>query len=429
MYADQVNNIRDKLAQLQEQKIENYDDMANGITEKYNDKMKDFTEKWKAVSEAGGEELSGLIGAKSIYAGGKKLVDLYRGRQTRKKEAEQKKETEDDFDEDAEPLDIGGDDSLKDFKNDNGDTYFKGSDGDHQEFYDDDAQLKDPTSIPEGHQFQPDQEGVDEEETNPFRMPDDIRPAIKVTEPDTLDPIDAPDATEVIGQPSFVSVVEQGQRDRQQRLQANDDAVDQPTQVSTDDLPEPSQPLSRPAQVDLKSNPFSENTGKPISSEFQPKEAPADENTDIIGGEQSGLQEVGGEGSSLLERTGQKAFSSLAQRGQSIKQGFSSVKNFFSSGGSEAAEVGGEAGSELAGLTASDAILGAIPVVGELALAVSGFVAIGEGIYHLFHPDKKPPAPAPSAPVTAPHSLTQKYAVALPSVDNAVDRSASVGTF
>ena len=73
-------------------------------------------------------------------------------------------------------------------------------------------------------------------------------------------------------------------------------------------------------------------------------------------------------------------------------------------------------------------MLGAIPVVGELALLVSGFVGIGEGIYHLFHPDKKPPPPPTASPVTAPHALTQSYALALPSVDNAVDRQASVGT-
>ena len=142
MYADQVQNIRDKLAQLQEQKIENYDDMANSITDQYNEKMKNFEAKWKAVQEGGGEELAGLVGAKSIYAGGKKLRDLYKARKERTKaqrEREQGDEVDDeDFDEDAEPLDgdvsravAGGDDSPVDFYNEDGDKYFTGTEAEH----------------------------------------------------------------------------------------------------------------------------------------------------------------------------------------------------------------------------------------------------------------------------------------------------------
>ena len=469
IYADQVSAIRDKLARLQEARIENYDELANSITDKYNEKMKNYEGKWKAVSEMGGEELAGMVGAKSIYAGGKKLVDIYKKRQERKtaqKEKEQKDEVDDDdFDEDAEPLDgdvsravAGEDNSPVDFFNEDGQKYFTGTEADHEEYYNEDGTLKDPSNIPEGHQVTPQEEGVpDEPQPDAPEAPDvpDVGSVPDVPDrplaPQDIDVSDViggprtkaraqlerfneqqdaqqqqdapqpePEPAEEPAQPSFEDVVAQGQRERQARLQRGDDVADQSANAEAEAPPEPTGPRASVPEVDT-TDPFSENTGARV----RPTE---------IGGEQSGLSDVGSEGSSLLERAGQKAFSSLAQRGQSIRQGFQSVKNFFTGGGGEAGEVGAEAGAEaggeaLAGLGVGDAVLGAIPVVGELALAVSGFVAIGEGIYHLFHPEAKPPAPKPTAPVTAPHALTQKYALALPSVDNAVDRQASVGTF
>tara|TARA_R100000353_G_scaffold101814_2_gene73743 strand:+ start:877 stop:2319 length:1443 start_codon:yes stop_codon:yes gene_type:complete len=476
MYADQVQNIRDKLAQLQEQKIENYDDMANSITDKYNEKMKAFEDKWKAVSDAGGEELAGLAGAKSIYAGGKKLRDLYKARKERTKaqrEKEQGDELDDDFDEDAEPLDgdvsravAGDDDSPVDFYNEDGDKYFTGTEADHDQYYNDDGTLKDPTQIPDGHQHteaQQEDDGVPDAPEEPPEAPTEATAVERPLAPQDIDvsdviggprtkrlaqlqrfnaqqdaqPAEEP-ATEP-AQPSFEDVVAQGQRERMQRLQGGDDAVDQPTSLVPQDAPV-AQPttLRRPPPRDT-TDPFqpAPRDAPTLRSEFtrRPPDAPQDENPNLIGGGQEGLSEVGGEGSSLLERAGQKAFSSLAQRGQTIRKGFSAVKDFFSpsggaSAGAEGAEAGAEAGGEaLAGLGTTDAVLGAIPVVGELALAVSGFVAIGEGIYHLFHPDKKPPAPKASAPLTAPQALTQKYAMALPSTDNAVDRSATTSAF
>lgn len=86
------------------------------------------------------------------------------------------------------------------------------------------------------------------------------------------------------------------------------------------------------------------------------------------------------------------------------------------------------------GLTSGvgELVAGAIPVVGEGLLAVAGLVSIGEGIYHLFHHKDKQPivssAPTGSLP-SAPSNLTQKYALALPSIDSASEASASVSSF
>lgn len=85
------------------------------------------------------------------------------------------------------------------------------------------------------------------------------------------------------------------------------------------------------------------------------------------------------------------------------------------------------------GLTSGlgDLAAAAIPVVGEAVLGVAGLVSIGEGIYHLFHHKSKQPivATATSNIVAPPTNLTQKYSLALPSIDSASESSASVSSF
>ena len=80
-----------------------------------------------------------------------------------------------------------------------------------------------------------------------------------------------------------------------------------------------------------------------------------------------------------------------------------------------------------------DLVAGAIPVVGEGILAVAGLVSIGEGIYHLFHHKTKQPTVSSVSTdnLVAPpsQSLTQKYSMALPSIDSASEQSASVSSF
>lgn len=518
LYADQVANIRDKLAQLQQEKIESYDDLADSITEQYNEKMKEYGDKWKSVMDAGEGEVGALATLKGGYAGVKKLRDLYKGVKERKaarRAKEQEKDVGDDFDEDAEPLDggvsrtVAGDDSGEpiDFVNDDGQTYFTGSEADHEQYYNEDGTLKDPSNVPEGHRATNQQDGEDED---PFEGIDEDDPELqqmfsKTGNPDPQTEAleggqDAPGASHVdssipedVDEPSFSNPFDPiakppGPEPQPSAGEAPEEAL-QESRATTFTQ-------ARPTEAQLEADPFQPTAGQGVRSEVRVSQrvpgdepvqqppsdpvelqtfktnAPADIDTpadtagatqqappqptepspageapqpSVIGGEQSEVStalqtgEEGGE--SLLKRAGAKAFQSLAQRGQSIRQGFSKVKNFFSSSaegaeaGSEAATAGAEAGAEgaaagvEAGLGTADAVLGAVPVLGELALAVSGFVAIGEGIYHLFHPEKKPPPPPTASPVVAPHGLTQKYALALPSVDSAVDRAASVGTF
>lgn len=451
MYADRVASIREKLARINQDNIEESSEVANNLTNEYNEKLKEYTDKWKGIQDAGGEELASVLGVKGIYAGGKKLVDLYKGRQERKtaqRERQQKQDVGDDFDEDPEELDVGDDArEPRSFQNDDGQTFFDGTDRDRQEFYDDDGNLKDPTRIPEGHQAtegdappqEDEQNEEDEEDDNPFRMPDDVRDSFSKVQPDGLDEDVQADAVDADIQPSFVSVVEQGQRDREARLRARqfqDDPADQSSDLNRTPQDSFDTDTGRPAvpEVDT-SDPFQPDPrdAPSLRSQFVKNQAdtPADQ-SGSVGGEEP--LELTDESGSFLGRVGSKTFKSLADRGQSIRKGFGAVKDFFSpSGGAsataEGAEAGAEAGGELAGLGAGDAVLGAIPVIGEVGLAISGLVAIGEGIYHLFHPEKKPPPPKPNAPISAPHALTAKYASALPSQDNAVDQSGTITAF
>ena len=94
-------------------------------------------------------------------------------------------------------------------------------------------------------------------------------------------------------------------------------------------------------------------------------------------------------------------------------------------------EAGGEAASGILADVGLDAVVGAIPVVGEAALIIGGAVTLGDSLYHLFkHKDTTPPvAPPPVASLMAPPQLTSKFSDADPSFDTAVDRSGASSAF
>ena len=103
-----------------------------------------------------------------------------------------------------------------------------------------------------------------------------------------------------------------------------------------------------------------------------------------------GLSKIGG--------YARDAYQAIGQKGQAIK-------GLFGSGTKSAAQTGADAGAdaattladgsaELTAFTTGDLALGAVPVVGEFALAAGGLVALGEGIYHLFEKPSAPKAPA-----------------------------------
>jgi hypothetical protein len=164
--------------------------------------------------------------------------------------------------------------------------------------------------------------------------------------------------------------------------------------------------------------PFSENTGKPVRSEFV-RNAPEDTGENIrppdaagprptAGGTEASGAEIGGEG-------GEEG-ANLLSRGASRVAGLGSdAVNLVKSGAKKAAAKVGEnlgidglsEGLETAGSFALDAI----PVVGEVASVVTGLIALFKGIDHKEDPDKEDAgAQAVAGPVSAgidPTSLTK----------------------
>ena len=500
MYADQVANIREKMSQLNVDEISGYDDIANDISSKFESTLSNYDDKWKSVQDAGVDDLAGLVGVKGVYQGGKKMYQGYKalkGRYAAKRKA--RALDEDDLDDDAEPLDesvrdavSGNEPENSDFYNEDGQHYFTGTDEAHDRYYDEDGNLKDPTDVPEGHKGTTTQDGGDDaaEEDNALGGGDNgggLQEA-GYTEEDAARLFDPPPTQVHTGQllgddtgadaSGSATFDGGGDDDWFDRMVENDPPEDLTSQTRTfrtnfqnaytdpaasddpfqrgmtgggDEFADASDAADAPRLT-------MEATRLPTEAPIQPGTGATDTRPgmtedgmdtydagadlggadSLVGGGQgaveSGLTE-GGE--SLYSRVGSKVFGNLAERGQNIKAGFQSVKDFFSgsktAAGDVGADVGGEAavegGGELAGMAVGDAVLGAIPVIGEVGLAVSGLVAIGEGIYHLFHHPKKPPSPTAQPQVQAPQSLTMKYSMALPSADNSVDRAGSVGTF
>lgn len=121
----------------------------------------------------------------------------------------------------------------------------------------------------------------------------------------------------------------------------------------------------------------------------------------------------------------------IGDTGRSLAQG---AKNIFTSkgGGGGADPVAPaitDASEEGADFTFGEMAAGAIPVIGEGLLAIGGLVALGEGIAHLFDKPDKPDGPSATIPNQAPAALTAKYADALPSADNSVDRGGGSTAF
>jgi hypothetical protein len=90
-------------------------------------------------------------------------------------------------------------------------------------------------------------------------------------------------------------------------------------------------------------------------------------------------------------------------------------------GGAKLAE---KAGGGILGDFAESVGLDAIPVIGEAAAIVQGLVGIGEGIYHLFHPDHTKPPPPPKFVGRTPSNIASKFSAALPSMDGSVEDTA-----
>ena len=230
----------------------------------------------------------------------------------------------------------------------------------------------------------------------------------------------------------------------------------QPAPTPEDDAPEPAQPTpaqpastSTPGQAGEGENPEFTNTSTfDLGTGDEPPVTSVGRNIT-----RTFVRNPGLDTDTPLDEGGSDAFKYLAEKGQTYKKVLGSFKDKFSSmfkssntpadgagaggdgagagadgagAGADAAVDGGEMATEL---TLGDAVFGAVPIIGEVALGISGIVALGDGIAHLFDKPDSPSPPPLVAPALAPVSLTAKYASALPSSDNSMDRGASSMSF
>lgn len=193
---------------------------------------------------------------------------------------------------------------------------------------------------------------------------------------------------------------------------APEPTVRQPTQIG--DAPAEVAEDARPGM----NQPFSENTGRPVRSEFT-RNAPEDSGESIrppdagpsgpsAGGTEASGAEIGGEG-------GEEGANFISRGAARVAGLGGDAANLLKSGAKKAAAKVGEnlgidglsEGLETAGSFALDAI----PVVGEIAGVVTGLVALFKGLDHKDDPDKEDSlSNAVAGPVAAgidPTSLTK----------------------
>ncbi len=150
----------------------------------------------------------------------------------------------------------------------------------------------------------------------------------------------------------------------------------------------------------------------------EPAPSPADAET----GESAAPTETAGEASA---ETATADTAGATTETTAVAEGTSEAT---ASGLATAAETGGAVAGEVAGdvaaTTALDTALGVASVAAEAVPVVGGLVALGIGLFELFHHSSKPKPPPPPQQTT-----TQKGEVVIPSFDSVVDTPASASAF
>ena len=389
LYADQVSGVQDKIQGIQLNQIETYNDMADNITSKYNSKLAQYESKWKSVQEGGGEDFAAIIGAKGIYGSGKAVYDLYKKVKNKGKGKDDSKDGDDEED-------------VKGF-------------GDEEE--------------------EEDVKGFGDDDAGPADVPGTLTPDIPASSLSSTGGGAAPGA-DLSGSVRIPSANALGKR----RAKIQDDDDDGPAPGPEPDLVRGPLTDSTPSNTNLATGGREEldNTGgefEDFSNTLQTggRTLSSTVSTTVRGAASEGEEAVQGFASKLYNKFGQSGRDMIGK----AKSFFSKSAGDTDATAAEGAEEGTSTvvasaaaeGGEAAAFGTTEAVLGGIPVVGEIALAVGGLVAIGDSIYHLFHHPKEAPAIPVATPVNIPQTLTAKFSSALPSADNSTDRSSSMSAF
>ena len=418
LYADNVGQIKSKLANLNTERISNYDTMANNITQQFSGPtgtLAEFQDKWSEVQKLGEGEMMGHLIGKGALKGAGKLYGRYQDFKAAKTAKIQSKNAEE----------------------------MKGNAED----------------VPELTQRQSVSTRSAESRTTDLDAAQDVNEDALGRGSDASNYVNATRGAGGEGSDIIDSQSDLNLPGRQARQTTNlDDLIGDDT--PTPPAPTPAAPATttinapEPAPASAE-NPALDNTTD-AGGDFDDTLAGAGSREEVQAAATQGRslgttftrlapdidnagEQVASLGSRMvgsIQSAGQSAFKTLAERGSKgyLKAAGQKIGSLFKSSATDtaatAAETGAETGAEVATeLTTADAVLGAVPIVGEVALGISGVVALGEGIYHLFHKPEAPPPPKLVAPIQVPSALTAKYSAALPSADNSLDRGASSVSF
>jgi len=414
LYADNVSRIKEKLSSLQSERISNYDALSAAQTAAFSGPtgtLAEYTDKWQEYQKLGEGEMMGHLLGKGAISGAGKLINRYKAFQAAK----------------ADKIDK----SIQE------DAKFKGD-------LDDVPKLTERPISVSNKPRTTDLDAAQDVNEESLGAGSDASNFVRSTGGQGSDIIESQSDLNLPG--------------RQVRKTTNLDDL-----IGDDDpAPTPAAPAATTTTTTTAAEPAAAEAENPAftttpAGNFDDTLAGAGGDAEIqaaaTGGRSLGttivrnvMPDVDGaldQGASLgarmvgsINSAGSSIFKSLAERGSKgyLKAAGQKIGSMFKSSATDAAETAAETGAETGGelaaeLTTTDAVLGAVPIVGEVALAVSGVVALGEGIYHLFHKPDAPPPPKLVAPVQVPTNLTAKYASALPSADNSLDRGASSVSF
>jgi len=409
IYSQNVDNIQSNIASLKEKELENYSDVAENLQTQAQDKVSDYMDKWKAVQDAGLDDLAGVMGVKGVFVGGKQVYNAYRKFKQRnegKEPDEGEPDQTDDIERPSNPnINEFADDSIEapqlnttsELNLQNALIGSRSRTGTlrqidiEPEVTDRIARLKqslqdirniDPTSLddPQGNPFSTARGITQIEQTS-------TKPVSSTLEFDPLDfsssaTMGQADVTDLSGVSNISGATSRvGLSNLAQKLNLSGGLRGDQTLARAVNT---QQPTLADSGVNIKTTPSLSQADVPDIPD---------------------VPSIGGTVGNITNRPLPELPSAANVPDTDATSGI--LDGIFGEG--SGASALGE------GLAAT----------GEIGLAVGGLVAIGEGIYHLFH-SPSTQTKAPAAPdILAPEKLTQKFSMALPSVDNSLDRSGS----
>lgn len=435
-YASNVENLNQRLREYKQSQVDKASSLNESARDKFNQQLSEYQDKWKAVQDGGQDEAAALMGLKGTYAAGKKVYDIYKKYKGKDAEGDE----EDDGTKGGEEGDPQGE-------------KLDGSNPAEPLSEDDKAFLQDPMKdmreARQGIQSRMNSRlkdlGYGEDETSApsasgsaAQAPADTGGAGGTDDASVSQARATAEGADTVGQGAedpfdfSFSAFDRGGG-------AWADPSEQSAFGDLSNIPKPGTASSVLQKLDAQAaTERGGNIGKGASDAVKSTNAPTPEGTPASGqateggntapAEQSssGYRPEGDQSRTLDQGAGSESVPKTADGGSGSLRDADPLDSGLPEEEAPALEEGG---GFLADLGATEAATAAIPFVGEAAALVGGFVAIGEGIYHLFHPPHKKLPAAPIAGSQVPQSVQAKYANALPSFDSSSDNIASDAVF